>query len=90
MKFVPYALLIMTLAFGFLGYPYILIGVMAVVSAIVLASARRAQLKSQPQAPDQNMFLDGAFLLFQQVLIHFVMYGIGIFAAFLQTGVSTV
>lgn len=83
MKFVPYALLLLSFAFGFAGVPYIAIAVMAVISTIVLASARRNQLKSQPQAPDQNMVLDGAFLFFQQTLIHFVAFALGLFLAYM-------
>lgn len=86
MKYIPYALILVSFALGYLGFPYFLIAVMALASAAILSAARRKQLKNQPQAPDQNMILDGAFLLVQQLLIHFVVFALGLFLARMIAG----
>ena len=84
MKFVPYILLVVSFVAGFVGIPYVVIGVTALLSFVCLAAKRRQQLKTQPQAPDQNMLIDGAFLLVQQVLIHFFVFALGLFLAYVS------
>lgn len=86
MKYLPYLTLIISFALGFLGYPFPLVCAVAVVSTILLFAPRRKALRNQPQAPDQNMVLDGAFLIFQQILIHFVLFAFGIFMARMVAG----
>ncbi len=86
MKYVPYLTLIVSFALGFLGYIFPFVLAVAVVSAILLFAPRRRALREQPQAPDQNMILDGAFLVFQQILIHFVLFAFGIFIAHMLAG----
>ena len=58
---------------------------LAGLSTIIFASARRKALKSQPLAPDQNMIFDGAFLLAGQLLIMFTVFILGWFFANLGT-----
>lgn len=86
MKFLPYLTLIVSFVLGYLSFPFGLVFVVAVVSAFLLFSKRRAQLRSQPQAPDQNMVLDGAFLMVQQTLIHFVVFALGLFVMRMMAG----
>ncbi len=52
--------------------------VLALASAVSVFMPRRQALREQPQAPDQNMVLDGAFLFFSQLLIVFVAYALGV------------
>lgn len=86
MKFLPYLTLIVSFVLGYLSFPFGLVFVVAVVSAFLLFSKRRAQLRSQPQASDQNMVLDGAFLMVQQTLIHFVVFALGLFVMRMMAG----
>lgn len=79
MKFLPYLTLIASFVLGYLNVPFVFIFAVAIVSAALLFSKRRNQLRNQPQAPDRNMVLDGAFLMVQQTLIHFVVFALGIF-----------
>ncbi|WP_409434055.1 hypothetical protein ACJ3XI_06010 [Litorimonas sp. RW-G-Af-16] len=79
MKYLGYLLLIVAGVAGFYRVtPFVLIG-LALASTLIFATARRHNLKSTPMAPDQNMLLDGAFLLFSQILIMFMFYLIGYF-----------
>ncbi|GLQ23538.1 hypothetical protein GCM10007853_14120 [Algimonas ampicilliniresistens] len=86
MKYVPYLTLIVSFALGFFGYPFPFVLAVAIVSTFLLFSPRRKALRNQAQAPDQNMFLDGAFLLASQTLIHFVLFAFGIFIARMVVG----
>ncbi len=81
MKYLGYAVLALSFAAGFLSFPIPLVIVFALASTLIFASSRRKSLKETPMAPDQNMLLDGAFLFALQVLIMFVAFLLGIFAA---------
>lgn len=85
MKYFGYILIIAAFAAGYVGFHPIAILIAAILSTIIYASARRKALKSQPQAPDQNMLFDGAFLLGGQILIMFMVYILGWFFANLGT-----
>lgn len=81
MKYLGYAVIILSAAGGYVGFhPALIIG-LALISTLIYASARRRALKNQPQAPDQNMMLDGAFLLAGQSMIMFAAYILGWFFA---------
>jgi hypothetical protein len=86
MKFLPYLPLIASFILGYLGYPFGLVFVAAIVSTLLLFPKRRLQLRNQPQAPDRNMMLDGAFLIVQQTLIHFVVFALGLFLMRMMAG----
>lgn len=86
MKFLPYLLLIVSFAIGYMDYPWIFILAVAIVSTLLVMAPRRRQLRSQPQAPDRNMLLDGAFLVSQQTILHFVFFALGIFMARMLAG----
>lgn len=86
MKFLPYLPLIASFVLGYLGYAYGVVFILAVVSAVLLFQKRRLQLRNQPQAPDRNMVLDGAFLITQQILIHFVAFALGLFLMRMMAG----
>lgn len=86
MRFVPYLLLLISFGFGYLSQPFFLVFIVAILGAILIMPQRRNQLRSQPQAPDRNMVLDGAFLIFQQTLIHFVVFALGIFLMRMMAG----
>ncbi|MGB3455104.1 MAG: hypothetical protein WBG08_06495 [Litorimonas sp.] len=79
MRALPYLTLIASFLLGYFSYPFFLVFGVAVLSAFLLFPLRRDQLRNQPQAPDRNLMLDGAFLVFQQTLVHFVAYALGIF-----------
>lgn len=81
MKYLGYALILVALAGGYAGFHPVLIVALALISTLIYASARRKALKSQPQAPDQNMLLDGAYLLAGQTMIMFAAYILGWFFA---------
>ena len=79
MKYIGYALLLLTGIAGYLGIRIWFVVLMAFLSAFVFMSARRKNLKETPQAPDQNMVMDGAYLFLGQLLIMFAVYLIGYF-----------
>jgi len=85
MKYLGYALVLAAFVAGYIGFHPIGIVILAALSTIIYASARRKALKSQPLAPDQNMIFEGMFLLGGQVLIMFTVYILGWFFANLGT-----
>jgi len=85
MKYLGYALVLVAFIAGYVGFYPIGIVILAALSTIIYASARRKALKSQPLAPDQNMIFEGMFLLGGQVLIMFAVYILGWFFANLGT-----
>ena len=85
MKYLGYALVLGAFIVGFMGFHPIGVVILAVLSTIIFASARRTALKSQPLAPDQNMIFEGMFLLGGQALIMFTVYILGWFFANLGT-----
>ena len=86
MRYLPYLLLLVSFALGYVGYPVLTVLIVALLSAFLLFGPRRRQLREQPQAPDQNMLLDGAFLFVQQALIHIVAGALGVFMARMMGG----
>jgi hypothetical protein len=82
MRFMPYVIIAIAAALG--GYGMGLrpaapiLFVLAFASAVSVFMPRRQALREQPQAPDQNMILDGVFLFFSQLLIVFVAYALGV------------
>ena len=81
MKYFGYILVLAAGVAGFLGVRVWMVLVLALAATFSFATARRTVLKNTPQAPDQNMFVDGIFLLCQQVLILFAVYLLGAFIA---------
>lgn len=81
MKYLGYLILILAAAAGYVGLPILAVFVLALCSTGVFASNRRKTLKNTPMAPDQNMFVDGMFLFLSQILIVFMVYLLGVFAA---------
>lgn len=79
MKYIGYLLLLLSGIAGVLGARVWIVFLLALLSTFVFANARRRILKGTPQAPDQNMVLDGAFLFFGQLLIMFAIYLLGVF-----------
>ena len=79
MKYIGYILLLLSGVAGFMGVRVWFVVLLALVSAFVFTSARRKNLKETPQAPDQNMLLDGAYLFVGQLLIMFAIYLLGVF-----------
>lgn len=79
MKYVGYILLLLSGVAGYLGVRVWIVFLLALLSTFVFANARRGILKGTPQAPDQNMILDGAFLFIGQLLIMFAIYLLGFF-----------
>lgn len=81
MKYLGYALILVALAAGYVGFHPVAVIILALVSTLIYASARRKVLKTQTHAPDQNMLMDGAFLLAGQTMIMFTAYILGWFFA---------
>ncbi len=81
MKYLGYLLIFGCFLAGYFSVHIAVVGVAAILSTIIYASERRKALKSQIHAPDQNMMLDGAFLLFLQLIIMFTLYILGWFIA---------
>lgn len=79
MRFLPYLCLLISFALGYQFQPFVFVFIVALFGTALILPQRRNQLRSQPQAPDRNMVLDGFFLVFQQTLIHFVAFGLGVF-----------
>ena len=86
MKFLPYLLLIFSFIIGYLGLTFVYVFAVAIISTLLMFAPRRRQLREQPQAPDQNMLLDGAFLIAQQTILHFILFALGIFMARMLVG----
>ena len=82
MRFLPYVFIAIAAGIGAWGMglrPAVpLLFVLALASAFSVFAPRRRALREQPQAPDQNMLLDGGFLFLSQTLIMFVAYAIGL------------
>lgn len=79
MKYIGYVLLLLSGVAGYLGVRVWFVVLLALLSAFVFLSARRKNLKETPQAPDQNMLMDGAYLFVGQLLIMFAIYLLGVF-----------
>ena len=79
MRYVGYLLLLLSGIAGYLGVRVWFVVIFALLSAFVFSSARRKNLKETPQAPDQNMLMDGAYLFLGQLLIMFAIYLLGVF-----------
>jgi uncharacterized membrane protein AbrB (regulator of aidB expression) len=79
MKYIGYVLLLLSGVAGYLGVRVWFVVLLALLSAFVFASARRKNLKETPQAPDQNMLIDGVYLFLGQLLIMFAIYLLGVF-----------
>ncbi|MEP3653429.1 MAG: hypothetical protein ABJO36_00900 [Litorimonas sp.] len=79
MKYIGYVLLLLSGVAGYLGVRVWFVVLLALLSAFVFTSARRKNLKETPQAPDQNMLMDGAYLFVGQLLIMFAIYLLGVF-----------
>ncbi len=81
MKYFGYIIIFAGLIAGYVGFHTAAIIGLAIISTLIHAPARRKGLKSQPQAPDQNMILDGVFLFVSQIIIIFTVYILGYFAS---------
>ncbi len=81
MKYIGYVLLALGAVAGFMGVRVWFVFILALLSTFVFASARRKNLKETPQAPDQNMLIDGVYLFLGQLLILFAIYLLGVFIA---------
>jgi len=81
MKYLGYLLIFACFLAGYLSIHIIVVGLSALLSTVIYATERREALKSQVHAPDQNMILDGAFLLALQLIIMFTVYILGWFLA---------
>ena len=77
MQYLGYLLIAIAFYAGYHPWhPGVVIG-LALASTLLFSSARRQALKSEPHQANPNMFLDGAFLFGQQVLLMFFMYAFG-------------
>ena len=81
MKYLGYFIVLCAGIAGFLGVRIWVLLFLALLSSFTFLTARRQNLKDMPQAPDQNMLIDGMFLLFSQLLVLFVVYLVGVFIA---------
>ena len=79
MKYLGYTIILLGGIAGYLGVRVYILFIMALLSTLAFASVRRRTLKNTPQAPDQNMAFDGAWLYFSQLLAIFGAYLIGVF-----------
>lgn len=85
MRILPYVIIAIAAALGAAGMairqavPILM--VLALASAFSVFAPRRRALREQPQAPDQNILLDGAWLFVSQLLIVFVAFSIGLLLA---------
>lgn len=79
MKYIGYILCLLAGVAGYLGVRVWFVVLLALLSAFVFANARRKNLRDTPQAPDQNMLMDGAYLFIGQLLIMFAIYLLGVF-----------
>jgi len=80
-KYLGYLLIFACFLAGYFSVHIVVVAISAGLSTIIYASGRRKALKDQIHAPDQNMLLDGAFLLILQLIIMFTLYILGWFIA---------
>lgn len=82
MRALPYVIITIAAALGAAGMGLrqaaLILMVLALASAFSVFAPRRRALREQPQAPDQNMLLDGAWLFVSQLLIVFVAFTLGL------------
>lgn len=81
MKYLGYLLIFACFLAGYFSIHIGVVALAALLSTVIYASERRRALKTQIHAPDKNMVLDGAFLLFLQLIIMFTLYILGWFMA---------
>jgi len=81
MKYLGYLLILACFLAGYYSIHIVVVVISAILSTVIYAAERRKALKSQIHSPDQNMILDGAFLLILQTLIMFTLYILGWFIA---------
>ena len=79
MRYLGYVLILAVFAAGFFSVHILAALAAALAATFIYAADRRRALKATPQALDQNMILDGAFLFGGQILIMFVVYILGWF-----------
>jgi hypothetical protein len=79
MKYLGYMIILLGGVAGYFGVRAYLLLVLALLSTFAFAAARRQTLRDTPQAPDQNLLFDGAWLFFSQLLAIFGAYLIGVF-----------
>lgn len=80
-KYVSYLGYILAIIAGFRGVTPLIIIIVALAMTLFLARDRANVDVGRPSAGKQNVFLDGVYFFFIQMLIVFVAYLIGIFAA---------
>jgi len=79
MRYIAYLLFILSIILGYFAvYPMVVLP-LALVTSLIFISARRTWLKSNPQATPVNPLIDGVYLLFLHLLMHFVAFGGGFF-----------
>lgn len=79
MRYIAYLLVALSAGFGYFSvYPLFVIPI-ALATSFIFISARRKWLKENPPAIPVNPLVDGLYLFFLHLLIHFVAFGIGFF-----------
>lgn len=78
MKYLGYLIILAAFIGGLLSWAFLIVfPICTLLATITYAGPRREALKNQTHAPDQNMILDGAFLLFSLSIIIFAAYCLG-------------
>jgi hypothetical protein len=79
MRYIAYSLFILSILLGYFAiYPMVVVPV-ALATSFLFISARRKWLKENPPAIPVNPLVDGLYLFFLHLLIHFAAFAIGFF-----------
>jgi len=79
MRYIAYLLFILSIILGYFAiYPLVVLP-LALATSFLFFSARKKWLKANPPALPVNPIVDGAYLVFLHILIHFAAFAIGFF-----------
>ncbi len=79
MRYFAYSLFILSAVLGYLAlYPMIVLP-LAFATSLIFAAARRKWLKANPPAIPVNPLVDGIYMFFLHMLIHFAAFAAGFF-----------
>lgn len=79
MRYIAYVLFALSALLGYFAvYPMVVLP-LALATSLIFTAPRRKWLKANPPAIPVNPFIDGAYMFFLHMLIHFAALAIGFF-----------
>ena len=80
LKWLGYTIILLGGVAGYLGVRVWVLFVLALISTMAFGTLRLRIRRNTPQAPDQSVLFDGAWLFSSQLLAIFMAYLLGVFA----------